>query len=128
MRTRLTVVVIFALVLSTTILSVRLYQTSKRLEKAEQYLVSSVVSWRMVCTGIEFETRHSRGNERFVWRTLAPLCLDEGDGNAVRDLLLRYDHEGAADLVRARVRRRELPYIIEAGSYDESAFPVGYPD
>lgn len=127
MQRRIVLASVPLLVAAVMVLGVRLYQTNKRLDKAEQYMMSSMVSWTSVCGAIAAELR---APEPWHVRRAASLvqnyCLSSDDVPRLEALLQAGEFRDAVEFAITRVYEHHLPRILKLGSYDSSSFPVGY--
>jgi len=118
---------ILSLLAAVLVLSVRLYQTTRQLDKAEQYMMSGVAHWTGICGAIATDLG---GPEPWRVRTAASLvqnyCLSSDDRPRFEALLHTGELRDAVDFTLTRVYEPHLPRILKLGSYDRSSFPVGY--
>ena len=125
MQRRVLVGIIVALSLVIVLLGLRLHQTNKKVDRAEQYMMSSLVAWAGACSTVALGLPHaerSRNAADFV----KTHCVSEKDWKPIEELLAKGDGRGALERATISIYEHRLPRILASGSYDSSSFPFGY--
>ena len=128
MPRKIQLVSVGALMAVTVVLGVRLFQTTRRLDKAEQYMMSGMVSWVGACGAVAGDlVSDERSEVRRAANFVRSHCVSEADWPASEALLAKGAASEAHTFVNHRLYEHHLPRILERRSYDRSSFPVGYP-
>lgn len=125
MQRRAQVGIIVGLTIAVAVLGVRLYQSSERLDKAEQYMMSSLVAWAGACSTIALGLPHPDRTQKAA-DFLRTHCISEQDWKPIEALLAKGDGRGAMERTTISIFEHRLPRILARGSYDRTSFPFGY--
>lgn len=121
-------IVILMLSIVVVALTVRLYQTTRRLEKAEQYMMSGVVAWAGTCVAESMHLQSPNLTSALEARNFTTNhCVTEEERPTLEALFDEGRYREATLFVDERAFGRRLPRIVKRGTYDSSSFPVGYP-
>jgi hypothetical protein len=128
MPRRIAIALILALVATTGLLSIRLYKTSRQLDKAEGLMLTATHLWISVCVTAAAQLV---GNPQKAQAGLDLLhhCVSDTDLNEVEALYNRGQRREADGLARRRVLfERRFPRHVERGPNEGTSYPAGYPD
>jgi hypothetical protein len=128
MRHRFLLACVLTLSIAVGLLGVRLYQTTQRLEKAEQYMMSGLIAWLSLCGSVALDLGSpDLGIHLTAVNRVKNHCVTAEDEPALDALLAKNDRREAALFVDSRLYRYRFPRILKRGAYDSSHFPAGYP-
>jgi hypothetical protein len=128
MRRRFLLVCVLTLSIAVGLLGVRLYQTTQRLEKAEQYMVSGLIAWLSLCGSVALDLASSDlGVHLGAVNRVKNHCVTPEDEPGLDALLEQNDRREAVGYVVRRLYLYRFPRVLKRGSYDSSTFPAGYP-